>query len=436
MSLTTAPVPITLGQTISFPPPEGQAGQLAVCAIVNLSQFLLEVGVPTGTLYAAPGTITPVALPGTGQALTITAAYSTGTGQTSGGVGAQWYYRGENAPAGAVAIGAFAIGGSVNATELQGVPVQPASPAAGQALAFNGTDWAPGVGLGLPATLSSDSATATALQIDVVADAPNGLLIQDTGITVGVDLDVVTSTLTTGDIVELFQSTSAFSGVALNMDLGSGGGSFDGDFLVCTNAGTVKASLDSTGALTCEALSVAGGVDATELQGIAVSATAPTTGQALTYNGTDWAPATPSGGAGVVIGHTFEAPTTEVAVSVANAGVLTALGTEWEVSFTAPASGNILIEALPYIYSGDVGYDLSFGWLNGLSQVGVTEYNPLSSNYVRYPLCQVISGLTAGDAYTLSLAACLPSPATASAYILGAESSANSFPLTITVTSL
>ena len=327
MSLTTAPVPITLGQTISMAPPQGQAGQLAVCAIVNLSQFLLEVGVPTGTLYAAPGTITPVALPGTGQALTITAAYSTGTGQTSGGVGAQWYYRGENAPAGAVAIGAFAIGGSVNATELQGVPVQPASPAAGQALAFNGTDWAPGVGLGLPATLSSDSATATALQIDVVADAPNGLLIQDTGITVGVDLDVVTSTLTTGDIVELFQSTSAFSGVALNMDLGSGGGSFDGDFLVCTNAGTVKASLDSTGALTCEALSVAGGVDATELQGIAVSATAPTTGQALTYNGTDWAPA---------------AATAAALASTPNAGIeIYIAGTI--LSWTAPAGATYLV---------------------------------------------------------------------------------------------
>ena len=190
---------------------------------------------------------------------------------------------------------------------------------------------------------------------------------------------------------------------------------------------------DSTGVLQ---VAIGGNVNATEIQGTPVATGAPTTNQILEFNGTDWAPATPSGGAGVVIGHTFEAPTTEVAVSVANAGVLTALGTEWEVSFTAPASGNILIEALPYIYSGDVGYDLSFGWLNGLSQVGVTEYNPLSSNYVRYPLCQVISGLTAGDAYTLSLAACLPSPATASAYILGAESSANSFPLTITVTSL
>jgi hypothetical protein len=39
-----------------------------------------------------------------------------------------------------------------------------------------------------------------------------------------------------------------------------------------------------------------GAVNAAEIQGVAVSATAPTAGQALTYNGTDWAPA-PAGGA-------------------------------------------------------------------------------------------------------------------------------------------
>ena len=42
--------------------------------------------------------------------------------------------------------------------------------------------------------------------------------------------------------------------------------------------------------------------NATEIQSVDVSATAPTTGQVLTYDGTEWAPATPSGGGGGLSG--------------------------------------------------------------------------------------------------------------------------------------
>ena len=104
MSLLTEPVAIVAGQTISFPPPEGQAGQLVGVAIVNLSNFLLTAIAGPRQTYVPPGTITPILLSGSGQPVQITASYAPASGG-SGSVGAQWYYKSDDMPTAAVAIG-------------------------------------------------------------------------------------------------------------------------------------------------------------------------------------------------------------------------------------------------------------------------------------------------------------------------------------------
>ncbi len=94
-----------------------------------------------------------------------------------------------------------------------------------------------------------------------------------------------------------------------------------------------------------DVLAAAGTSDATELQGVAVSATAPTSGQLLEYNGTEWAPATVSSGLSPQGGSL----TATLAIGAATQTVVfttpsLAVGTwlvAFETSFTASSSGFI-----------------------------------------------------------------------------------------------
>ena len=83
-----------------------------------------------------------------------------------------------------------------------------------------------------------------------------------------------------------WSSTTAY---AVGDGVYSGGSSY-----ICITANTNSAPPSADWS---EIAAAATGVDATSIQGVAVSATAPATGQTLEYNGTEYAPATPGGGA-------------------------------------------------------------------------------------------------------------------------------------------
>ena len=63
------------------------------------------------------------------------------------------------------------------------------------------------------------------------------------------DITQTTNAKTAGVIVSLYQTTSVFTGIGINMDFGNGAGSFTGQFLNCKVAGVSKASIDKDGDL-------------------------------------------------------------------------------------------------------------------------------------------------------------------------------------------
>ncbi|TAE45981.1 MAG: hypothetical protein EAZ89_20890, partial [Bacteroidetes bacterium] len=218
-------------------------------ANLSLSNGGGSVTLPTGTTYTA----------GTGISLAGNAITNTGDTDASNDI-----------------TNTTGAGGDLSGTYpspivngIRGVTVSPTAPASGQVLTFNGTQWA-----------------ATAIPADGDGSSTNELqTISLTGATLSLSNGGGSVVLPTGT------TYSAGTGISLA-----------GNFI--TNTGDTDASNDITSS-TAAGGDLTGGypnptVDG--IRGVGVSTTLPTTGQALVYNGTQWAPATVSSGGSYTAG--------------------------------------------------------------------------------------------------------------------------------------
>lgn len=151
-------------------------------------------------------------------------------------------------------------GGQINSTELQGKSVSATAPTSGQVLGYNGSQWVPeadpgGGGSSLVWSGNGISGNATPTTISL-------------GTNLSGSLAGGTLTLTASG-----SGSSAFSAI-------TGGTNTSAAMVVGTGA-----SLTPSG----------GTIDANQLQGNAVAATAPANGQMLGWNGSAWAPTTEGG---------------------------------------------------------------------------------------------------------------------------------------------
>lgn len=139
--------------------------------------------------------------------------------------------------------------------------------------------------------------------------------------------------------------------------------------------------------------------NATELQGVALSATAPTDGQVIEYNGTEWVPSTPSSSGGLLARKSYN-PSTAVSYSLSS--TMTAVDTtNLAVTFTAPSSGSVLVA----LESVNTGNGVAFGVISGGSLISSSqEVNSLTDD-LRSVATVEIAGLTAGDSYTYDFGA-------------------------------
>ena len=127
------------------------------------------------------------------------------------------------------------------------------------------------------------------------------------------------------------------------------------------------------------------GVDATSIQGVAVSATAPTTGQVIEYNGTEYAPAAASG-------YPLSAPQGG-ALSSGTTDATLAVGT-WLVTLCATVSANTTGSAagsLVEITGGNASYTVS-GNNEAYNYVG----SPIAGDRVTASLTALVTVTAAG----------------------------------------
>lgn len=172
-------------------------------------------------------------------------------------------------------VGGTPGSGAGNATSLQAKPVSATAPATNDVLTWNGSAWAPAA-LGTGSAIWSGIANPTANLSLSMGSYTTELLWGSASGTTPV-FEVADSTGDTG------------TGVLLRVTTASGSTEIPIQF----DANGAGVQLTTAGVLTPVG---AGQINATELQGKAISATAPTSSQVLTYNGTDWAPAAAAGG--------------------------------------------------------------------------------------------------------------------------------------------
>ena len=98
--------------------------------------------------------------------------------------------------------------------------------------------------------------------------------------------------------------------------------------------------------------------NATEIQGVAVSATSPTTGQILEYNGTDWMPTTPGAGSGTVTSVAVTVPSRQSVSGspITSSGTLAITDNTQSANevFAGPVSGSAAAPGFRAIVAADL----------------------------------------------------------------------------------
>jgi hypothetical protein len=301
---------------------------------------------------------------------------------------------------------AFGTFGNLTVTGLQGEPVASLLPTSGQVLKYNGTQW-------VPASDENTTYTAgTGLSL-------TGTTFANTGDTNAAD-DITTGTAAAGDVTGTFptltvaalqgtgiSATAPTTGQVLKYDgtnwvpasddgiVYTAGTGIDITGNVVTNTGDTNASDDIT-----TGTAAAGDVSGTfptltvaAIQGTSVSATAPTTGQVLKYDGTNWVPGSDDGivytaGTGIDISGNVVTNTgdtnagDDITTSTSAAGDVTGTfptltvaaiqGTG--VAATAPTTGQVLkYDGTEWVPGSDENTTYSAG--AGLSLTGTTFAN-------------------------------------------------------------
>ena len=190
-----------------------------------------------------------------------------------------------------------------------------------------------------------------------------------------------------------WSSTTAY---AVGDGVYSGGSSY-----ICTVANTNEPPPDT--GYWSEIAAAATGVDATSIQGVAVSATAPTTGQVLQASSGTAAAWTipPSGGP---LTRTYYNPASNVSVASGASGAWLPLdATNLTVTFTMPASGEAYVSLKSWIISGAAGPLLYWGLLDHgtdtlASDVALLVNNGPAGNWLLDATVKVTG--TAGTSYT------------------------------------
>ncbi|MGH9491760.1 MAG: glycosyl hydrolase family 28-related protein, partial [Terriglobales bacterium] len=172
-------------------------------------------------------------------------------------------------------VGGGSGGASGNATAIQSKPVAATAPATNEVLTWNGSAWA-------PAALGTGSAIWSG-----IANPTGNLALTMAG---------YTTTLTWGSAsgtTALFKLTDSASdtGTGVMLRVTTAAGSTEIPVQFDANGNGVQ--LTAAGVLTA----IGGGaINATEIQGQAVSSAAPSSSQVLTWNGSAWAAANATGG--------------------------------------------------------------------------------------------------------------------------------------------
>lgn len=333
--------------------------------------------------------------PSSGQTLTwngsawtpaTTAAYTAGTGiSISSGV-----------------ISVNSLGGDVTGapnantvTKIQGTSVSTTAPASGQVLKYNGTSYAPAA--------DADAQTLSISGNSLSISGGNSVTLPTASYTAGTGLTLSGTTFNANNTSAIWnanqlQSTSVSNtapstGQALVYNgsawapatLAAGTVYTGGTGISISSGGVVSANNlagDVTGAPNANTVS--------RIQGVNVSSTAPSTGQVLTYNGTNWAPAAPPSGSGSLSGTTnyvtkFTSSSTVGNSIIQDNGSAVAIGTAPGTAYKLEAAGG---STLSGIYGNT---SASFG-------AGVTGSTSGTSAANSYGVWGFVSGTSPGTA--------------------------------------